>query len=93
MESVTVYVENRIVVIRVVINANLQPFFGDLFKIPEKYAPRMINYAVISNPADADDFGRIASVYITPDGICNIWQITPLKYGEPFTIQYPMKEN
>ena len=92
-ESITVYIENGIVFIRVTIKASLQPFVVELFKIPEKYAPRMITDAVISNPADADDFGRIASANITSDGICHIWQITPLKYGEPFMIQYPLKRS
>lgn len=93
MESVTAYVENGIVVIRAVINANLQPFAANVFKIPEKYAPRMPTYGNVSTPADAEDSGRIVYAGIDHEGNAGIWQITPLKYGEPFTIQYPLKRN
>ena len=89
--SYAVFIENGMVNIYSYIDADIPVFSGNLFKIPIEYAPRITTYGTVSYPADSSDQGKISTICIYPSGNVGVWEIAPLKYGEPFQIIYPLK--
>ena len=85
------YVENGTVYILGSFIAKTTAMTGNLFQVPEKYAPRVDVVGAVSYPSSSVDAGKVMSVNISTSGIVSYYTKDQLNYAQRFTIQYPLK--